>query len=81
MNFRLRDEGDGWIRLTTETRVFALDASARRRFAAYWRLISPGSAFIRRMWRFISGLSRARCGNTRHSAPKRLRIRRNEHRE
>jgi hypothetical protein len=50
MNFHLRDEGDGWIRLTTETRVFALGASARRRFAAYWRVISPGSAFIRRMW-------------------------------
>ena len=50
MNFRLRDEGGGWVRLTTETRVFALDASARRRFAAYWRVISPGSAFIRRMW-------------------------------
>ena len=50
MNFRLRDEGGGWVRLTTETRVLALDASARRRFAAYWRVISPGSAFIRRMW-------------------------------
>lgn len=50
MNFRLRDEGGGWIRLTTETRVFALDASARRRFAVYWRVIFPGSAFIRRMW-------------------------------
>jgi hypothetical protein len=50
MNFRLRDEGGGWVRLTTETRVLAFDASARRRFAAYWRVISPGSAFIRRMW-------------------------------
>src|SRR5438477_4329762 len=50
MNFRLRDEGGGWVRLTTETRVLALDAFARRRFAAYWRVISPGSAFIRRMW-------------------------------
>jgi hypothetical protein len=50
MNFRLRDEGGGWVRLTTETRVFALDASARKRFAAYWRVIFPGSAFIRRMW-------------------------------
>jgi hypothetical protein len=50
MNFRLRDEGGGWVRLTTETRVFALDASARRWFAVYWRVIFPGSAFIRRMW-------------------------------
>ena len=50
MNFRMADEGGGWTRLTTETRVWATDASARRRFAAYWRTIYPGSAFIRRMW-------------------------------
>jgi hypothetical protein len=37
-------------RLVTQTRVAASDASAERRFAAYWRLIYPGSAFIRRMW-------------------------------
>jgi len=50
MNFRMTDEGGGWTRLTTETRVYATDASARRRFAGYWRLIYPGSAFIRRQW-------------------------------
>jgi hypothetical protein len=50
MNFQLRDEGGGWVRLSTETRVLALDPSARRRFAVYWRVISPGSALIRRMW-------------------------------
>lgn len=50
MNFRMEDEGGGWTRLTTETRVHTTDASARRRFAAYWRLIYPGSALIRRMW-------------------------------
>ena len=50
MNFRLREEGDGWIRLSTETRVLALDPSARRRFAVYWRMIAPGSALIRKMW-------------------------------
>jgi hypothetical protein len=50
MNFRMTDEGGGWTRLTTETRVYATDASARRRFAGYWRVIYPGSAFIRRMW-------------------------------
>jgi len=50
MNFRLREEGDGFVRLTTETRIFALDAASRRSFAAYWRVIYPGSAFIRRMW-------------------------------
>jgi hypothetical protein len=36
--------------LTTETRVFATDASTRRRFARYWRVIYPGSSLIRRMW-------------------------------
>ncbi|HXT49894.1 MAG TPA: hypothetical protein VN811_02570 [Thermoanaerobaculia bacterium] len=50
MNFRLEDEGGGWTRLVTETRVFATDDHARRRFAAYWRTIYPGSALIRRMW-------------------------------
>jgi hypothetical protein len=50
MNFRIEDEGNGWCRLTTETRVHATDAVSRRRFAAYWRLIYPGSAFIRVQW-------------------------------
>lgn len=50
MNFRVQDEGNGWCRLTTETRVYATDAGARRRFAAYWRIIYPGSSFIRVMW-------------------------------
>lgn len=50
MNFRWTDEGNGWTRLTTETRIFATDSSAERRFAAYWRLIYPGSSLIRRTW-------------------------------
>jgi len=50
MNFRMTDAGGGQTRLTTETRVHATDASARRRFAAYWRTIYPGSALIRREW-------------------------------
>jgi hypothetical protein len=50
MSFRLEDEGDGWTRLRTQTRVFATDAVAERRFATYWRVIYPGSALIRRMW-------------------------------
>lgn len=54
MNFRL--EGCVGIpqqpctNLTTETRVYIPDASTRRRFACYWRVIYPGSSFIRRMW-------------------------------
>ena len=50
MSFLLVGEGDGWIRLVTETRIFATDATARRRFAVYWRLIYPGSSLIRYMW-------------------------------
>ena len=50
MNFTIAPAGDGVCVVSTGTRVYATDASARRRFAAYWRLIYPGSALIRRMW-------------------------------
>ena len=49
MNFVVRPDGAGSI-VTTETRIFASAPHARRRFAAYWRAIYPGSALIRRMW-------------------------------
>lgn len=50
MNFLVEDRGGDTCVLTTETRVHATDDSSRRRFAAYWRVIYPGSALIRRMW-------------------------------
>jgi hypothetical protein len=50
MNFRLENAAVNATTLNTETRVFATDAFAARRFARYWRTIYPGSAFIRRMW-------------------------------
>jgi hypothetical protein len=50
MNFLVTPDGPDTSVVTTETRVFGSSASARRRFAAYWRLIYPGSALIRRMW-------------------------------
>ena len=50
MNFRLQSIGSTRARLTTETRVFATDATIRWRFAAYWRVIYPGSSIIRMMW-------------------------------
>jgi len=50
MNFFIEDDGTGACTLTTETRVYATDVPARRRFARYWRVIYPGSALIRRMW-------------------------------
>ncbi|MFZ2084346.1 MAG: hypothetical protein WAU92_07615 [Candidatus Sulfotelmatobacter sp.] len=50
MNFFIHDAGPGTCALSTETRVYATDAKARWRFGAYWWLIYPGSALIRRMW-------------------------------
>ncbi len=50
MNFRLEDAGPGETIVTTETRVYATDATSRHIFARYWRVIYPGSALIRRMW-------------------------------
>jgi hypothetical protein len=50
MNFLVQPNRSGGSLVTTETRVFAKSDGARRRFAAYWRVIYPGSALIRRMW-------------------------------
>ena len=56
MNFRLEDcdttasQSGPCTLLTTETRVYATDATSRRAFARYWRVIYPGSSLIRRMW-------------------------------
>ena len=50
MNFLVTANGPERSLVTTETRVFANSPEARRRFAAYWRIIYPGSALIRRMW-------------------------------
>ena len=50
MNFLVAPAGPGGSTISTETRVYAEDGAAIRRFAAYWRLIHPGSDVIRRMW-------------------------------
>jgi hypothetical protein len=50
MNFAVAPRPDGGCDVSTETRVHATDDTSRRRFAAYWRLINLGSAFIRVMW-------------------------------
>lgn len=50
MNFLVTPDGPDASIVSTETRVFANGASTRRRFGAYWRIIYPGSAIIRRMW-------------------------------
>jgi len=50
MNFRVEQSRPDACVLTTETRIYATDSHALRRFAPYWRTIYPGSALIRRMW-------------------------------
>ncbi len=50
MNFAVQDARGGRTRLTTETRIAATDPRARRRFAAYWLVVHPGSALIRVQW-------------------------------
>ena len=67
MGFWLQDEGAGWYRLTTETRVFTADASTRRAFAAYWRLIYPGSALLRRT--FLAAVKRRAEGASSGTSP------------
>lgn len=50
MNFRIIGDRNGWTRVTTETRVHAVDRETQRRFARYWRVIYPGSWIIRWNW-------------------------------
>jgi hypothetical protein len=50
MNFYVVSLGPGRSYVTTETRVYANSDRRRRQFAAYWRVIYPGSALIRRGW-------------------------------
>jgi hypothetical protein len=40
----------GGALLVTETRVAAVDASARRAFRRYWLAVGPFSALVRRRW-------------------------------
>jgi hypothetical protein len=55
-HFNVEDGGGGWSRLSTETRILALDASTCRGMARYWRLIVPGSGLLRRQW--LDGIKR-----------------------
>ena len=49
MDLRAVPAGAG-ARLETETRIYLTDASARRRFRAYWLVIRPFSGLVRRSW-------------------------------
>lgn len=50
MNFLVTSDENGGSTVSSETRVNGSDASARHKFAVYWRMIHPGSDIIRRMW-------------------------------
>ena len=50
INFTIEARPQGHSRARTETRVYASKQKSKRIFAAYWRLIYPGSSLIRYMW-------------------------------
>lgn len=56
IDFRAIPAPDG-CRLSTETRVQAVDADALRSFRRYWRVVSPFSALVRRRW--LAGVARS----------------------
>ena len=60
-NFLAEPLLDGRTRLSTETRVAALDGDARRAFRRYWRVVGPFSALIRRRWLAAARRSLARA--------------------
>ena len=49
IDFRAEPQAGG-SRLSTETRVLAMDDRARRAFRIYWLAVGPFSALIRRRW-------------------------------
>jgi hypothetical protein len=49
-NIAFTPQGVGSVRVTTETRIYCLDAASRRYFRLYWSLIGPFSGIIRREW-------------------------------
>lgn len=53
MDFRLTPRGNG-TELSSETRVLATDPTTRRRFAAYWLFVRPGSTAIR--WEVLTAV-------------------------
>jgi len=57
VNFHVEQYGGGRTRLSTETRIGAVDEEARRAFRRYWRFVGPFSALIRRRW--LAGVRRS----------------------
>ena len=50
MNFRIQEVDATHCTLTTETRVYAAGPQVVHGFAAYWRMIYPGSSLLRYEW-------------------------------
>jgi len=46
-DFRVAPDGQGATRLSTETRIWCVDAASRRSFRRYWRVVRPFSGLIR----------------------------------
>jgi hypothetical protein len=65
MDFRGLPANGGSV-MTTETRILATDAEARRKFLRYWRLISFGSGLIRH--EMMSAVARRAEGRSSVSA-------------
>lgn len=63
LSFAAEKLDDTHTRLITETRVFCLDAQARRRFTPYWYLIRPVSGLLRR--RMLGAISQSAGGQAR----------------
>ena len=61
IDFRATEATGGSI-LSTETRVLAADARARRLFRLYWLVVGPFSALIRRRWLAATIASAKRSG-------------------
>lgn len=49
-SFRAEAVPEGGSRVSTETRVAAVDEGARRAFRRYWRVVGPFSGLVRRRW-------------------------------
>lgn len=59
--FDIEPVSPGHTRLTTETRVHCTDATSRRRFKRYWRLVGPFSGWTRReILRLVRGACECR---------------------
>ena len=50
IHFLIEPADFGCQTVTTETRIHTASAGMQRKFAAYWRVIQPGSALLRRSW-------------------------------